>query len=591
MKAELKKYISEIFSTLQITQSFEVFECKNDVMPEWTSQVSLTHEFLIYCKQLSDTEKLQRFLGKNLSRMGENIYWFEGEQILMSIQPGATFDSPAKAKYDCLKTNTSLPAWLDSLIFNQLHAEYSPDFERFDYNLDLTEDENKKYLGTYFPRSYTEAFCIFDNIFQNRVYQKVVFPKSSLNILSIGCGTGGDLIGLLTIIEKYCNTNITLNIWAIDGNKNALNILTEIVGKFKTITCKKINLNILQSIFNAKVEESIAKDEINKRQYDFIISFKMITEIISAGKGNADNSYFNFFKRFTPLLSDRGLYVLLDVTTMQEHNYIHNPILMNNQANKALQELQNHKTLLPLSCNIYEKNCTSDCFTQQQFTVSHSKRTNDISKVTYRIITNIGFANQLGMPDISAEYLIGRNKSCYLSDKNEKKADAFLLGSGKEDFSKKEILNKPKVVGIIDLSQFEKKKKTYIIDTNVFIECPDIIYQISKNDVIILSAKVIDELDNLKIKLPEKLKDINTAFRIINQNMSKRKITMESADLKLLPEDFNKKSPDNFILAVALKHKDNNSVLLTSDNGLQVKAKGMNIKTLSLKCFQKTTKK
>ena len=30
---------------------------------------------------------------------------------------------------------------------------------------------------------------------------------------------------------------------------------------------------------------------------------------------------------------------------------------------------------------------------------------------------------------------------------------------------------------------------------------------------------------------------------------------METADLALLPNDFNKKSPDNFILSVALKFK------------------------------------
>ncbi len=30
---------------------------------------------------------------------------------------------------------------------NQLNAEYAPDFKRFDYNLDLTEEESKKYLG------------------------------------------------------------------------------------------------------------------------------------------------------------------------------------------------------------------------------------------------------------------------------------------------------------------------------------------------------------------------------------------------------------------------------------------------------------
>ena len=126
----------------------------------------------------------------------------------------------------------------------------------------MTEDENLKYLGTYFPRSYTESFCIFDNIFQNKNYLNFLIEKQSLNILSVGCGTGGDLIGLLAVIEKYCNTNVTLNIWAIDGNKNALDILTQIVEMFKTTTSKKINLNVLKSVFSTETGQYITAGEV-----------------------------------------------------------------------------------------------------------------------------------------------------------------------------------------------------------------------------------------------------------------------------------------------------------------------------------------
>ena len=57
---------------------------------------------------------------------------------------------------------------------------------------------------------------------------------------------------------------------------------------------------------------------------------------------------------------------------------------------------------------------------------------------------------------------------------------------------------------------------------------------------------------------------------------------MDTADLSLLPNDFNKKSPDNFILSVALYYKTENPIMLTSDNGLQIKAKGLNITTIKL---------
>lgn len=77
------------------------------------------------------------------------------------------------------------------------------------------------------------------------------------------------------------------------------------------------------------------------------------------------------------------------------------------------------------------------------------------------------------------------------------------------------------------------------------------------------------------------------ALRNINKSLDSSNVTMELSDSSLLPLDFNKKSPDNNILSVALKFKDENPILLTSDNGLQVKAKGLKIATISLKEFLK----
>lgn len=156
-----------------------------------------------------------------------------------------------------------------------------------------------------------------------------------------------------------------------------------------------------------------------------------------------------------------------------------------------------------------------------------------------------------------------------------------------------------KIVGKIDLSKFEKQKKEirkdkenlYIVDTNVFVDFPEIISKIEKQYPIILSAKVLDELDKLKSTLDNQGKlHVQKALRSININIDKRDIRLEIADLLLLPNDFNKKSPDNFILSVALKYKAENPILLTSDNGLQIKAKGLDISTITLKEFLKQSR-
>ena len=74
-------------------------------------------------------------------------------------------------------------------------------------------------------------------------------------------------------------------------------------------------------------------------------------------------------------------------------------------------------------------------------------------------------------------------------------------------------------------------------------------------------------------------------LRHINSKFSERNIRMECADMNYLPADFSKKNPDNLILSIAVKFRNQNPVLLTSDNGFQVKAKGLGIPTIKLKNF------
>ncbi len=173
-----------------------------------------------------------------------------------------------------------------------------------------------------------------------------------------------------------------------------------------------------------------------------------------------------------------------------------------------------------------------------------------------------------------------------------------LIGAGERD----EIMSEEpsaipgvKVVGKIDLSQFERPKKElsktkknyYIIDTNVFVNYPDILSKIDVKYPIILSAKVVDELDKMKIKLTEQEKrNAEKALRLLNQD-NRHQIIYESADVSLLPTDFDRRSPDNMILSVALKYKEENPIMLTSDNGLQLKCKTQGISTVSLKDFLK----
>ncbi len=128
-------------------------------------------------------------------------------------------------------------------------------------------------------------------------------------------------------------------------------------------------------------------------------------------------------------------------------------------------------------------------------------------------------------------------------------------------------------------------KRYILIDTNVFIDCPDIISYFPPSDCILLSAKVIDELDHKKAVFVDenKKRAAQNALRNIN-NESDHTICYEFADTDCLPLDYNKLNADNMILSIAIKYKKNGEdlIILTSDNGMQLKAKTLGIISISL---------
>lgn len=145
----------------------------------------------------------------------------------------------------------------------------------------------------------------------------------------------------------------------------------------------------------------------------------------------------------------------------------------------------------------------------------------------------------------------------------------------------------------IDLSKFEKKRaelvngkeNIYIIDTNVFVNCPDIISKIGKKYKIIIPSTVLEELDKLKIKEGIDKITLSKAAKNISMAFTQQYSCMENANVSLLPNGFDRKNPDCKILSVALKHSEENPILLTSDNMLAARAKGLGITTITLKDF------
>ena len=134
-------------------------------------------------------------------------------------------------------------------------------------------------------------------------------------------------------------------------------------------------------------------------------------------------------------------------------------------------------------------------------------------------------------------------------------------------------------------------KKYFVLDTNVFIDQPDILSCFSENDVVILPITVEQELEY-------RISDINTKYsaekaleEIVN---NKERLVFEESEESLLSEDFFKNFAENFnnanndnkILTIALKYKDQNVTLISSDNRLvKLKASFVGVSGLTLKEF------
>lgn len=168
-----------------------------------------------------------------------------------------------------------------------------------------------------------------------------------------------------------------------------------------------------------------------------------------------------------------------------------------------------------------------------------------------------------------------------------------IKGNGANTVSTKDIA--VKVVDRIDLSQFDRKRweikpemeNVYIIDTNVFVKCPDIISKIGKEYSIAIPSTVLEELDKLKLKKSVDQYRLLKAAKNINLAFSNRFSKMEEPDVSLLPSGFDTNNPDCKILSVAIKYKRKgaNAILLTSDNMLQSRASALGLTTLSLSQF------
>lgn len=132
-----------------------------------------------------------------------------------------------------------------------------------------------------------------------------------------------------------------------------------------------------------------------------------------------------------------------------------------------------------------------------------------------------------------------------------------------------------------------KKKKCFVLDTNVILSSPYSLYAFDEHDVVLVDV-ILEELDTFKSDPGEKGVNAREAIRLLESlrlqgDLSKGvklplsggtvRIVLEH-DLSLLPDSWNKSKPDNRILAacLALKEQKKAPILVSNDINVRIKA-------------------
>lgn len=286
-----------------------------------------------------------------------------------------------------------LPDWLDNLVFEELGGLYQPDPISHAHNLENTIEKNLVYLGTYFPRSYAESFLLFRDIFLNRGFNDFFSNVRSLRLIDIGSGTAGEIIGFIHAIASVFEAPPKLELTIVDGNRKAVNLAKYII----THTCSLLSIQVDLQIYLKVLRKSADLESLkapNTQLYDFVITSKFINELISADPKQNTGLYYDFVKHFRESLSPNGMICLIDVTT-QSNDAIYFPSLMNFQLNEIEKKDDQLRTVIPLSCHSFGKECGESCFFGRVINLSHSRCANDITKITCRVVGFSNFVSQI----------------------------------------------------------------------------------------------------------------------------------------------------------------------------------------------------
>lgn len=280
----------------------------------------------------------------------------------------------------------------------------------------FNSEELKIYLGTYFPRSLNQSYTIFKDIFNSNYLKGTFEIQNDINILDIGSGTGGNLIGLLLFLQEINKHNKKISILSIDGSEESLALEEEFIGKifgFRNISLKKLHWDNINT--KDEILEKLNKDlKEFKNNFDIVLSFKFVDELYR-DTGDNFGLYRMLLTVIEPFLKDNGLILLADVTDI-----IFNNLFLSIQMSKEIQRyvveyMGDLKVVLPLSCALYQTdNPYHSCFKQKIFRNTNIFYPNDKEKLCFFLLAKTAIQEKiLAETKHSTRFLIAEKTDDY----------------------------------------------------------------------------------------------------------------------------------------------------------------------------------
>lgn len=260
-----------------------------------------------------------------------------------------------------------LPRWLDNYIYSHLGASYCK------HNQDIVvlewgHREVLEYLGTYFPRSFAEGYKIIQKLINNKSDYLVI--SRTISVLDFGCGTGGELVGVIHALKSSYPYIEQFHIKALDGNAFSLKVLEGVLEKLAS----EMEIDIIVEPCPIVIDDFYDLSTINKvicSTFDYIIVSKVVCEFVTKQQFEEKNPYVHILKVLLQKLKSDGLLYISDITSY------------NNTAQEWLGNMMN-EAVDKVGGDIIHSNKGLN----EEFIVSHSRKRIDSSKIAWRILSS-----------------------------------------------------------------------------------------------------------------------------------------------------------------------------------------------------------